>query len=313
MPVDTRTPASLFSTLFAPLYPPDALRDLDAARRVDANPGRNPALFAQLDRAAEVFARLADDALGVPLDLDGSDASIHRLGAALTRDRRDALAAAPGPDGAPLLAHLVLHGVAYVGRAVVAHHGGEWQLRSPLWESLVRLRSRAGEGDLALFAWWLRALSDDEIGRATLAERYRAHVEVPTEQPDRWPVIAPPDRRLPRLKRPRYDTLHRHIKAHLPELRDLGADFPSPERFTEMAFEWLDFVLLGGGRALLLHGPTDRGVHFFWLDGRGFAKAMYLPADAFPEHRVVAEGDKVKIIVSVLGKPVAHEVLWWGP
>lgn len=79
-----------------------------------------------------------------------------------------------------------------------------------------------------------------------------------------------------------------------------------------MSFEWLDFMLLSGGRALLMHGPTDRGVHLFWLDAAGFSKALFYPADAFPEHKVVASGNKVQVIIPLLGQPVAHEVLWWG-
>ncbi len=311
MLIDTTSPEALFRTLFLPLYPPEVQQDLATARATDANPARNPALFAQLTDTAAVLARLAPGALGI--ELDGSDASIHRLAESLTKDRRDQLLAADGPDGVPVLAHLVIHGVAYVGEAVVQHHGGQWQLRRPLWESLVKLKSRAGEGDLAIFSWWLRALSDGEIGRGTLAERYRRHVELPTTRPEEWPVIALPDRKLPRLKRPRYDTLHRYLRAQLPEMRDLGQDFPSPERFAEFAFEWLDFILLGGGRMLLMHGPTDRGIHLFWLDAAGFVKSLYFPADAFPEHKVQVEGDIVRVLAPVLNKTVIQEVLWWGP
>ncbi|RYE91996.1 MAG: hypothetical protein EOO75_07670 [Myxococcales bacterium] len=303
----------MFRTLFWPLYPPEARADLARARATDANPAQNPALFAQVDRVAEVFARLFPAACGEDPGLDFSDASIHRLAPLLTVERRASWLAETGPDGAPLLAHLVLHGVAYVGACVVRNHGGQWRLRAPLWESLVHLVSRAGEGELAIFSWWLRALSDGEIGRGTLLDRYRINVEVPCARPEELPVIAAPDRRLPRLKRPRYDTLHKYLRAHLPELRDLGGDFPSPERFTEMAFEWLDFVLVGEGRMVLMHGPTDRGTHFFWLDAGGFSKALYFPADAFPEHQVRLEGDKVQILVPLLGQTVMHEVLWWGP
>lgn len=313
MHADTSSPESLFRSLFLPLYPPDAQADLERARQTDANPANNPALLAQIDQTAEVFVRMAHGAFGEDLGLDFSDASVHRLGAALTAARRDAWLSERGPDGVPTLVYVAFHGAAYVGACVARNHGGQWRMRRPLWESLVHIQSRAGEGDLAPFSWWLRALSDGEIGRGTLAERYRMHVEVPAAAPEALPVIAPADRRLPRIKRPRYDTLHRHFKAHLPELRDLGADFPSPERFTELAFGWLEFLLLGGGRMLLMHGPTDAGVHLFWLDASGFSKSMFLPADAFPEHRVQVEGDKVRVIASVQGKVVAHEVLWWGP
>ena len=54
-------------------------------------------------------------------------------------------------------------------------------------------------------------------------------------------------------------------------------------------------------------------MHLFWLDAAGFSKALFYPADAFPEHKVVASGNKVQVIIPLLGQPVAHEVLWWGP
>src|SRR5262249_47441657 len=140
--------------------------------------------------------------------------------------------------------------------------------------------------DLAVFSWWLRALADEEIDDPRLADRYRANVEVPTLVPESLPVIAPLDRKIPRLAKVRYDTLHRHLRAHLPELAGVGDDFPSPERFAELEFRWLDFLLVGGGRMLLVHGPGRSGVHVFWLDRTGFVKSAYWAADPFPEHVV---------------------------
>ncbi|AGP33044.1 hypothetical protein [Sorangium cellulosum] len=323
MPAEPITAAQLFERTFAPHYPPDALADLAAARSTDANPAGNPSILAQIDHAAEVFARLAPGAFGAPdLGLDFSDASVHRLGAALTRERRDAwLSPAEGAAGAsaeggggapPMLVTLVTHGALYVGACVARNHGGKWQVRRPLWESLVRLESRAGTGDLAIFQWWLKALSDEEIGRGRLADRYRTHVEVPTFDAERLPVIAAGDRRIPRLARVRYDTLYKHLRAHLPELRSVGEDFPSPERFEEMAFKSLEFALLGGGRMLLMHGATAEGVHLFWLDAGGFVKSVYYPADSFPAHVVQIEGQKIRVIVPVGGETQAHEMLWWG-
>src|SRR6185369_4681082 len=235
------TAARLFERAFAPLYPPGV--DLARLRETDENPAGNPAIFAQLDELATIFARLAPEALGAPeLALDFTDASVHRLSRLLTRERRDAWI-----EGSRLVT-LVTHGALYVGACVVRSHGGVWQVRRPLWESLVRLTSPAGTGDLAVFQWWLKALSDDEIDKDRLVDRYRTHVEVPTVDPGVLPLIAPPDRRLPRLAKVRYDLLYKHLRAHLPELRDVGADFPSPERFEEMGFQWLDFLLLGEGR-----------------------------------------------------------------
>jgi hypothetical protein len=307
------TPERLFERWFLPLYPPDVRADLAGARAADANPGKNPSLLAQVDEAAAIFARLAPAALGAPdLSLDFTDASVHRLSPLLTRERRDALLTPSRPGEPPLLTTLVTHGALYVGACIAREHGGEWQVRRPLWESAVRLVSRAGTGDLAVFHWWLKALSDDEIGAGRLADRYRTHVEVPTFDADRLPVIAPPDRKLPRLVKVRYDLLYKHLRAHLPELRDVGADFPSPERFDEMGFKHLDFALLGGGRLLLLHGLGAAGFHLLWLDATGFVKSAYFLADAFPAPVVQIEGDKLRVILGVQERTEVHEMLWWG-
>ena len=308
------TAASLFERWFLPLYPPEVRADLARARVTDVNPSGNPRLVAAMDEIAEAFAKLAPSALGAELDLDFSDASVHRLAAALTREVRDRMLAPVSETGeVPELVNLVTHGVAYVGACVVRNHGGTWQLRAPLWESLVRLESRAGTGDLALFQWWLKALSDDELGEPRLGDRYRMNVEIPTARPEELPVIASADRKLPRLTKVRYDALYRHLKAHIPELRDVGEHFPTAERFAELAFEWLDFVMLGEGRMLLMHGPTANGVHLLWLDAAGFVGSAFFPADAVPPHQVEVDGDKLVVTVPVLGRETRHELLWWGP
>ncbi|AKT35933.1 hypothetical protein [Chondromyces crocatus] len=313
MESSTFTSTALFERFFAPLYPQDALADLGLARATDANPAGNPSILKQLEEAATIFAKLAPAALGLPeLALDFSDDSVHRLAAALSRERRDQWLAPPAPDQPPLLVTLVIHGALYVGACIVKNHGGQWQVRRPLWESQVRLDSSAGSADLAIFHWWLKALSDEEVDKGRLADRYRTHVEVPTFDPERLPVIASADRRLPRLAKVRYDLLYKHLRAHLPELRSVGDDFPSPERFDEMGFRWLDFLLLGGGRMLLLHGPGAQGVHLFWMDLGGFVQSAFYQADAFPEHVVQVEDDRLQVIVSISGQPRMHEMLWWG-
>jgi hypothetical protein len=305
------TAERLFLDHFWPLYPEDARADLARARKTDANPGNNPGVVAHLDDAARAFVRNAQALFGADLALDTSDASVHRLSAALTPERRDAWASI-GKGAENALFNAVVHGAAYVGACVVANHGGAWSVRRPLWESLVRLHSPAGEADLAIFHWWLKSLADGAT--ETLADRYRTLVEVPCARPEELPVIAPNDRRLPRIaKGVRYNVLYKHLKAHLPELRDLGRDFPTPERFAELGFKWLDFALLGGGRMLLVYGPAASGLHLFWLSESGFEKAAYFPADAFPEPIVRAQGDTLEIIVSVAGAVQRHEMLWWGP
>jgi hypothetical protein len=323
------TPEELLVRYFLPLYPPDSRADLARARATDANPARNPALFGHLDEAAERFvqnARSLFDVAHTSLRLDRTDASVHRLSAALTAERRDRWAsrgAAGGPDNE--LFNVVVHGAAYVGACVVASHGGTWSVRRPLWESLVRLKSHAGEADLAIFHWWLKSLSDDVLaaasatvesgwtGGATLADRYRAHVEVPCTRPDDLPILVAGERPLPRLKKPTYDLLHKYLRAHLPELRDLGRDFPEPERFTDFAFKWVDFHTLGGGRLVLMAGASPNGLHLFWLGSTGFEKSAFYACDDFPDPIVRVEADRIRAMTSDQGEPREHEMLWWGP
>jgi len=305
----------LFVRFFLPLYPADARADLARARAEDANPAGNPSLLAHLSGAADQFAGNARALFDGDLRLDRSDASVHRLGLALTRARRDAWAAS-GTEGTAdnVLFNAVVHGAAYVGACIVASHGGTWGVRRPMWESVVRLRSRAGEGDLAVFHWWLKSLADEaEAGGATLADRYRAHVEVPCAKPEELPVLIEGPRPLPRLKQPRYDLLYKFLRAHLPELRDLGADFPTPERFEAYDFRWMDFHVLGGGRMVLLAGASPHGLHLFWLSAAGFEKSAFFECDAFPDPIVRVEDDRLVTMTSESGAARVHEMLWWGP
>jgi hypothetical protein len=212
------------------------------------------------------------------------------------------------------LFNVVVHGAAYVGACVVKNHRGAWAVRRPLWESLVRLRSRAGEGELAVFHWWLKSLADERT--ASLADRYRANVEVPCARPEELPQIAPPERKLPRLSKVRYDVFHKYVKANLPELRDVGDHFPTPERFDELGFKHLSFSLVGGGRILVVHGPSAHGLHAMWLTREGFDKSAFWPCDAFPEPLLrpkADDPDKLEVVLSVGGALRSFELLWWGP
>lgn len=312
----TVTAESLFREIFLPLYPEEARGDLGRARTTDANPAKNPALLAHVGEAAAVFAANAPIVLGVPegeLALDFSDASVHRLSAALTTACRDRLidkGARGTADNA--LFNLVVHGASYVGACIVRSHGGVWAVRNPLWESLVHLTSRLGEGELPVFHWLLKSLADEDP--SSLADRYRAHVEVPCAKPEELPVLAPVDRNLPRLKRPRYDSLYKYIKAHLPELRDVGEDFPSPERFEELRFEQLNFLMVGGGRMLVMHGHNEHGLHAMWLGKSGFEKSAFWPCEKFPEPMIRRSGDeKLEVLLSQNGEVRSFELLWWGP
>ena len=304
---------SLFTTYFLPLYPQDARTDLPRARATDANEARNPGILSHLDDAATRFADNAGALFGPGLTLDRSDASVHRLSAALSPARRDAWAVQGGAGTADsALFNVAVHGAAYVGACIVARHGGVWGVRRPLWESVVSLSSRAGQGDLAVFHWWLKSLADDAQG-VTLADRYRAHVEVPCARPEALPVIVGSARSLPRLKKPSYHALHQYLRARLPELRDLGADFPAADRFEAFELTWLEAHLLGGGRMVLLAGASRKGLHLFWLTGAGFDKSAFIACDAFPEPVVRVQDERIVALTCEAGATRTHELLWWGP
>jgi len=307
---------ALFERFFWPLYPEDTRTSLAATRTLDANPARNPALYAHLDDAARVFEQMAPALFeGDDPRLDRTDASVHRLSPLLTEARREAWGArgAPGTADSELF-NVVIHAAAYVGACVVANHEGRWLVRRPLWESLVGLDSAAGQGELAVFHWVLKSLADPVPGlpHATLADRYRTHVETPRLDPATLPILAE-TRTLPRLAKVRYAALHQHLRAHLPELRDLGEDFPSAERLDEMRLTSLDFHLVGGGRMLVMFGPGQGGAHLFWLTRSGFEKSGFWPADAFPAPVLSVHGDKLRLMTQQDGKTLLHEMLWWGP
>ena len=306
----------IFSELFAPLYPPETLARLDDLRSASVEPCTDAAILARIDEIADAFRHLAPPLLsqteGV---LDGSDASVHVLGAALTRERRDLLVdkPTPGVPGMPLLASLVIHGALYVGRCVVNNHAGRWILRQPLWESTVRLDTKIGTCDVAPFSWWLKSLSDEEIDRQQLGPRYRQHVEIPCFDADALPVIVGATERIPRLSFPAYVQLFQHLEAHAPGIRGPGDDFPTAERFGEFKLAWVDFEWLGGGRLLLMHGPGQHGgAHLFWMNSLGFLKSAYYPADRAPNHRVQVEGNVLRVVVSIDGTTRRHEMPWWG-
>jgi hypothetical protein len=189
-------------------------------------------------------------------------------------------------------------------------------VRRPLWESVVRLSSRAGTAELAVLQWLVKSLADPTPGvpSVTLADRYRTHVEIPCLDPSSLPVLfhAPRDKPIPRLAKVRYHSLHQHLRAHAPEIRDVGEHFPSPERFDEMGFEWMDFAIVGAGRMLLLFGPGRGGAHLVWMSAAGFEKSAFLPADSFPAPILKLDGDKLVVLLSVSGQKVVQEMLWWG-
>jgi len=304
------TAERLFRGVFEPLYPRGA--DLAELRATDANPAGNPSILAALDETARVFATLAPRALSAPsLILDFSDASVHRLAPLLTAEVRERMLEKRG-DEPPLLTHFVIHGAVYVGACIVKNHGGAWLVRNPLWETRVRLESRAGTAEISPFSWWLKSFSDDEIGKATLLDRYRTHVEVPTFDPASLAVIAPSDRRLPRLEKVAYDLFYKYLKAHLPELKDVGDDFPSPARFAELGFRWLEMRLVGDGRILVVHGPTATGIAALFLSKQGFLKQQYYATSPKASHRLEVDGELLRFVIDDEGREATHETFFWG-
>lgn len=319
VPKDTKLSAErFFKDHFLPLYP--AHVDVRELQETDANPSGNASILEAARETGRIFAELAPVALEAPeLVLDYTDRSVHELSLKLTRANRDRLFADRGAPGGPrLLVQFVIHGALYLADTIVRTRGAEWLIRNPLWESRVLLKSAAGSAELAPFSWLIRSLSDEGVEVATLADRYRTLVETPTDDVDSWPVLADPARRLPRLARVRYDLLYQHLRHHLEELIDFGADFPPPERFEELAFRWLSFELVGQGRSLLLFGPGRNGLHMMWMNRAGFTKSVFIPCDPVPDpnlRRGLTEDgvETLKISFHKGGLPEETEMLWWGP
>lgn len=307
----------IFVRYFLPLYPADAFENLQKARSEDANPGKNKAIYGHLADAANVFVGRAPSLFGEDLKLDFSDASVHRLSGALTLARRDGWSehGAAGTAESELF-NVVVHGAAYVGECALRGRQAEWSVRRPLWESVVVLESRVGTAKLAIFHWWLKSLADEAFTSAlggSLADRYRTHVEEPTRDFDALPKFLAGERKLPRLTKPKYDVFYKYLKAHLPEIRDVGTDFPAPERFEDYDFRWIDFFVVGEGRMLLMASASTKGVHLFWLGAAGFEKGAFLPCDAFPEPIVKTDAEKIVVVGRIDKEDFVHEMPWFGP
>ena len=118
---------------------------------------------------------------------------------------------------------------------------------------------------------------------------------------------------MPRLQKVKYDVFYKYLKANLPEVRDLGSDFPSPERFAELSFRYLDFMIVGGGRKLLISGLSSVGFFVFWIGPLGFEKSIFLESDSFPEPFVRKDGERIQVHFSREKRTLFHEYLWSGP
>jgi len=305
----------LFERVFWPLYPPEVRADLQASRESFVNPANDCGVTELIDEIAEAFKFLAPSLLGLPSrSLDDTDASVHRLGAALTRKTRDLLLheRTVGTNRTPLVAMIAIHGTLYVERCIVNNHGAQWLVRKPLWESSVRLSSALGEAELSVFQWWLKSLSDEEVDRRPLGDRYRTYVEVPCFNGDALPVIGNASARIPRLMRPTIDSVREHLRVHAPGIRSLGDDFPARPAFDAMSFAWLDMEWVGDGRMLVIHGPSPkRGLHVFWLNADGFLKSAFYPTDD-GAYELQSKGTRMCVSVGSSGKRTVHEMPWWG-
>lgn len=309
------TAESLFATFFWPQYPPDVRADPGRFRNLDVNPGNNPALYATVAEAAEVFVANAPALLGAPLSFD--DAGVAVLARALDRPRRDAwIADGDGPEGT--LFQALVHGSAYLGEVIVRCHGGRWELRRPLWESVVHRRTR---GAVAPLHWLLRSLADESIDATPLAVRWRVHVEMASAAPDTFPVITT-EKRLPGLKVPSYDLLVKYLHKHLPALRDVGEGFPSAGEFTAKRYAALSVQPMHGGRVLAMHGqaPPAEGsgdapstVEVHWLTADGHDHSDVVPADAgVPYFGRAVNDELLEVTVAWKGRPLTHRLTFRG-
>lgn len=315
MATEAITAERLYERYFWPHYPADVRADPARFRDLDANPSKNPHLAATLAEAAQVFVDNAPALLGAPVTLD--DDGVATLARALTRERRDAWLSPPdalSPEG--VFFNAVVHASAFLGEVIARAHGGAWELRRPMWESVVRRRRR---GAVAPFHWMLRSLADDAIDDAPLAYRWRVHVVMASATPDALPVVTEA-KRLPSLKAPTYDLLVKYLHQHVGALRDVGEGFPSAAEFTAKRYATLGFEALHGGRVLALHGqapPQEEGgvstVEVMWLTAAGYDHADVFPADAGVPYFARAVSDEVvEVTVAWKGRPVTHRVAFHG-
>lgn len=312
---DPTTAERLFSRYFWPQYPPDVRADPARFRHLDVNPGGNPALYATLAEAAAVFVDNAPTLLGAPLTYD--DDGVAVLARALDRTRRDAwMADGEGPDAT--LFQALVHASAYLGEVMVRCHGGRWELRRPLWESIVHRRTK---GAVAPFHWLLRSLADESIDATPLAVRWRVHVLMASAAPETFPVITA-EKRLPGLKAPNYDLLVKYLHRHLPTLHDVGEGFPNAADFTAKRYATLSVQPMHGGRVLAMHGqapPTDGAadtpstVEVHWLTAAGHDHTDVVPADVgVPYFGRAVSDELLEVTVAWKGRPITHRLTFRG-
>ena len=143
----------------------------------------------------------------------------------------------------------------------------------------------------------------------------------PPSTPGTCRVIAPPDRKIsPGSSRSATTSLSTSTSAPTcPELRDVGADFPSPERFDEIGFKHLDLVLVGGGPDAPPPRPGRRGLpplRCGWTASGRFVKPALLPRRRLPGAASCRSRATSSRCAPPSGSAEArgdvHEMLWWG-
>ena len=206
---------------------------------------------------------------------------------------------------------VIVHAAAYLGEVMVRAHGARWEIRRPLWESVIHRRRG---GTVSPFHWLLKSLADDAIEDVALAARWRIHVVMHDLDLEGLPVIAPA-KKLPTLKHPTYGLLVKYLHQHLPDLRDVGEGFPSPAEFTARAYTSLSFERLHGGRVVALHGLVPAAgerppvVEVSWITGRGFDHADTIPCDADGAYFGRAVNDElIEVTVAWQQKPHTHRL-----
>ena len=321
-PADHVDAEELFVRFFLPLYPPDARADLARARATDANPAGNPALLAHLDDAANRFVANApalferrpgarpqrrerappERGAHAP---SARDAWAAQRRAGHARERRSSTRSCTARrTSAPASSRSTAACGACAGRSGRASCASS---RAP-----ARPTSRSSTGGSSR-----SPTRPTGVQAATLADRYRAHVEVPCARPEELPVVSSSGARaLPRLKKP---TLRRSctstLRAHLPELRDLGRGLPrSPSGSTAFALH-VDRLprRSAAGAWSLLAGASPAGAAPLLADGGGFEKSAFFPCDA---SRIRSSGwtpIASSRMTSDQGETREHEMLWWGP
>jgi len=312
--MDPVTAESLLARWFWPHYPPDVRAAPFLHRDVDANPGANAALAAHTADAAARFVENAPGLLDAPVTLD--DDGVATLARALTRARRDAWMAASDPaDPANLFFNAVVHAAMFLGEVIARAHGGRWELRRPLWESVVH---RRGGGAVSPFHWLLKSLADDAVDEHALAVRWRLHVLQPEADPSSRPRLTTAAK-LPSLKSPTYDLLVKYLHQHLDALRDLGEGFPSPEEFSARAYASLSFTPLHEGRVIAVHGQTRTTperpgvVEVHWLTAQGHDHTDVIPTDQdVPYFARPLNDASLEVTVGWSGAPRTHRLTLRG-